>query len=50
MSRIFDSVLKENYYLGQNLGTLNTQQINKVNVTEMDLWRRSTRKSGRKRF
>jgi len=38
-------MLKENCHMGQKLGTQNTQQIKKVNVTEMDLWRRSTMES-----
>ena len=34
----------------KKLGILNTYQIKKVNVTEMDLWRRSTRKSRKEKF
>jgi hypothetical protein len=43
-------MLKENNYIGQKLGALNTQQIKKINVTEMDLWRRSTRRSRKEKF
>jgi hypothetical protein len=34
----------------RKLGTLNTQQVKKVIVTEMDLWRRSARKSRKEKF
>jgi hypothetical protein len=43
-------MLKKKYYMRQKLGTLNTQQVKKVIVTEMDLWRRSARKSRKEKF
>jgi dissimilatory sulfite reductase (desulfoviridin) alpha/beta subunit len=43
-------MLNKTYYMGRNLETLNTQQVKKVIVTVMDLWRKFARKPRKENF